>query len=63
MKTHRLNKPIFIIGTGRCGSTIFHRMMAEHPHVAWQYVSVHYSAEEQATRHIAMYGTAIAGGK
>ncbi len=31
----KLNKPVFIIGTGRCGSTIFHRMMAHHPHLAW----------------------------
>lgn len=30
-----LNTPIFIIGTGRCGSTIFHRMMAKHRRVAW----------------------------
>jgi len=27
--------PIFIIGVGRSGSTIFHRMLSEHPNVAW----------------------------
>ena len=27
-------RPIFIIGTGRCGSTIFHRTLAQHPAVA-----------------------------
>ncbi|MCG8403273.1 MAG: sulfotransferase [Firmicutes bacterium] len=28
-------KPIFIIGAGRSGSTIFHKMFANHPNVAW----------------------------
>lgn len=28
-------KPIFIIGTGRCGSTIFQDIYAYHPQVAW----------------------------
>ena len=29
-------KPIFIVGTGRCGSTAFHRTLGTHPqtHVA-----------------------------
>jgi hypothetical protein len=27
--------PIFIIGTGRCGSTIFHEIFSHHPHVAY----------------------------
>ena len=31
----KIEKPIFIIGTGRCGSTIFHNIFAHHPHVAW----------------------------
>lgn len=30
-----INKPIFIIGTGRCGSTIFQDIYAYHPQVAW----------------------------
>ena len=27
--------PIIIIGTGRCGSTIFHEILSRHPRVAW----------------------------
>ncbi|HET9726737.1 MAG TPA: sulfotransferase [Gemmatimonadales bacterium] len=36
-QTERLpvTKPIFIIGTGRCGSTAFHRLMGVHPQVMW----------------------------
>jgi len=30
-----IKKPIFIIGTGRCGSTIFHQVFSHHPYVAW----------------------------
>ena len=34
--TNRLVKdPIFIVGTGRCGTTVFHKMMAEHPSLAF----------------------------
>lgn len=29
------NGPLFIIGTGRCGSTVFHDLLAHHPHVVW----------------------------
>jgi omega-hydroxy-beta-dihydromenaquinone-9 sulfotransferase len=28
-------KPIIIVGTGRCGSTVFHRLLANHPQVMW----------------------------
>jgi hypothetical protein len=28
-------KPIFIVGTGRCGSTAFHRTLAVHPQLIW----------------------------
>lgn len=28
-------KPIFIIGAGRSGSTVFHRILCEHPNIAW----------------------------
>lgn len=30
-----LERPIFIIGSGRCGSTIFQRILCEHPKVSW----------------------------
>jgi hypothetical protein len=31
----RNEKPILIVGTGRCGSTIFHRILSEHPNISW----------------------------
>jgi hypothetical protein len=31
----RNEKPIFIVGTGRCGSSIFHRILSEHPNISW----------------------------
>lgn len=30
-----LADPLFIIGTGRCGSTVFHDVLANHPRVTW----------------------------
>jgi hypothetical protein len=33
--TLMVKRPIFIVGVGRSGSTIFHRMFSEHPNVAW----------------------------
>lgn len=30
-----VKKPLFIVGTGRCGSTIFHCAFSRHPQVAW----------------------------
>jgi omega-hydroxy-beta-dihydromenaquinone-9 sulfotransferase len=30
-----ITKPIFIVGTGRCGSTVFHRLLATHPRTMW----------------------------
>ncbi|MES2403282.1 MAG: sulfotransferase [Pseudomonadota bacterium] len=30
-----VEKPIFVIGAGRSGSSIFHQVFTEHPHVAW----------------------------
>lgn len=30
-----ITQPIIILGTGRCGSTVFHRLLARHPNVMW----------------------------
>jgi omega-hydroxy-beta-dihydromenaquinone-9 sulfotransferase len=30
-----LAQPIIIVGTGRCGSTLFHRVLARHPRMMW----------------------------
>lgn len=31
----KVKKPIFIIGVGRSGSTIFHKIFSQHPNMAW----------------------------
>jgi hypothetical protein len=31
----KIIKPIFIVGTGRCGSTAFHQLLALHPQLMW----------------------------
>ncbi|MGH3743213.1 MAG: sulfotransferase family protein, partial [Micromonosporaceae bacterium] len=31
----KVTKPIFIVGTGRCGSTAFHRLLGMHPQLMW----------------------------
>jgi hypothetical protein len=30
-----IEAPIFIVGTGRCGSTVFYRILARHPETGW----------------------------
>lgn len=30
-----IDKPIIIVGTGRCGSTMLHRLLARHEHLGW----------------------------
>ena len=31
----QITKPIIVMGTGRCGSTVFHRLLANHPRAMW----------------------------
>jgi hypothetical protein len=31
----RIDRPIIIVGTGRCGSTLLHRILANHENVGW----------------------------
>ena len=31
----KINCPIIVFGTGRCGSTVFHRLLTTHPNLAW----------------------------
>jgi hypothetical protein len=31
----KITKPIFVVGTGRCGSTAFHSLLARHPNTMW----------------------------
>jgi hypothetical protein len=31
----KITKPIFIVGTGRCGSTALHQLLARHPRLMW----------------------------
>jgi len=34
-QSRNIIKPIIIVGTGRCGSTVFHRLLATHPQLMW----------------------------
>ena len=31
----KIDCPIIVFGTGRCGTTIFHRLLTTHPNLAW----------------------------
>lgn len=33
--TMKIVKPVFIVGTGRCGSTALHRLLGPHPELMW----------------------------
>lgn len=35
MSTKHVRPPVFIIGVGRSGSSVFHRTLCQHPHAAW----------------------------
>lgn len=43
-----VEKPIFIVGTGRCGSTIFQQVVCEHPRLAWLSATFDYYAGNPA---------------
>jgi hypothetical protein len=30
-----ITRPVILVGTGRCGSTVFHRLLATHPRMMW----------------------------
>lgn len=30
-----VSKPVIIVGTGRCGSTVFHQLLSKHPEMMW----------------------------
>lgn len=32
---HHIVRPIILVGTGRCGSTLLHRILSYHPNLAW----------------------------
>jgi hypothetical protein len=35
MTSNRLEKPVIVVGTGRCGSTMLHRLLAGHDDLGW----------------------------
>lgn len=43
-----VEKPIIIVGTGRCGSTIFQQVVCEHPKIAWLSATFDYYASNPA---------------
>ena len=48
-----LDRPIFIVGVGRSGSSIFYRMLAEHPNAAWlSYVSNWFPRRPRLLHHL-----------
>jgi hypothetical protein len=47
-------KPIIIVGTGRCGSTLFHRLLAKHPQVMWLSPICYKYPDKPAWNHIAV---------
>lgn len=55
-----LEKPIFIVGVGRSGSTIFHQAFCRHPHVAWlsKTCDIYPSASQLNTLLMHLHGTA-----
>jgi hypothetical protein len=51
-----VEKPIFVIGAGRSGSSIFHQTFTEHPHVAWMSVLCDRNPDNLASHRALMRG-------
>lgn len=47
-----VEKPIFIVGTGRCGSTIFQQVICEHPQLAWLSATFDYYAAKPSINRL-----------
>jgi hypothetical protein len=54
-----VEKPIFVIGAGRSGSSIFHQTFTEHPHVAWMSVLCDRNPENPARHRALMHGIGL----
>jgi Sulfotransferase family len=51
-----IEKPIFVVGAGRSGSSLFHQMFTEHPHVAWMSTLCDRHPEHLGRHRALMYG-------
>ena len=51
-----IQKPIFILGTGRCGSTLFHNILSMHPQIAWLSGFCNYFPNVPQLNRLVLYG-------
>jgi len=54
-----VTKPIFLVGTGRCGSMLLYRMMAEHPHVMYPTAILDVFPKRVFWNRLGMYAKAV----